>query len=376
MTRPMAMRVGDRVRFDGKAQTVAGLSGTLVRLADESGGTSVIHLPYLLAADGFEHLGERAAAPVLAPGLLSAVPEDLIEEAQWWEAHVVEIITGRPPDAEPGAGPRLGYDPALRSVAERERAKAVELAAQGRSVSVRTLKRKRQQYEARGLAGLVDRRGTRRCPPEGRSDPRVLEALSEAIGEATDQSTRTIEHLRWRTGQILAGKHGDGTVPMPSRATFYRLAGRAGAGRHVTGSAQTRRSLANRPGSPFSSVAALRPGEVMQIDSTPLDVLVLLDDGTPGRVELTAMIDLATRSICTAVLRPTTKSVDASLLLARTATPEPMRPGWADALRMARSVLPHRRLLELDQRLEHAAARPVIVPETIVCDQGSVFHLP
>jgi hypothetical protein len=40
---------------------------------------------------------------------------------------------------------------------------------------------------------------------------------------------------------------------------------------------------------------------------------------------------------------------------------------------MARSVLPHQRLLELDQRLAHAAARPVIVPETIVCDHGKAF---
>jgi hypothetical protein len=73
------------------------------------------------------------------------------------------------------------------------------------------------------------------------------------------------------------------------------------------------------------------------------------------------------------VLRPTTKSVDASLLLARTVTPEPMRPGWPQALAMSHSVLPHRRMLSLDQRLAHAAARPVIVPETIVCDQGEVF---
>jgi hypothetical protein len=98
--------------------------------------------------------------------------------------------------------------------------------------------------------------------------------------------------------------------------------------------------------------------------------MVMLDDGIPGRVELTGMIDLATRTITAAVLRPTTKSVDASLLLARTVTPEPMRPGWAEALSMARSVLPHARLLELDQRLQHAAARPVIVPETIVCEHG------
>ncbi|MFB7237901.1 hypothetical protein ACFCXK_24295 [Streptomyces sp. NPDC056269] len=40
---------------------------------------------------------------------------------------------------------------------------------------------------------------------------------------------------------------------------------------------------------------------------------------------------------------------------------------------MSRSVLPHRRLLTLDERLEHEAARPVIVPETIVCDHGKVF---
>jgi len=74
-----------------------------------------------------------------------------------------------------------------------------------------------------------------------------------------------------------------------------------------------------------------------------------------------------------AVLRPSTKAADASALLARSVTPEAMRPGWAEALRMSRSALPHRRLLSIDERLEHAAARPVIVPETIVCDHGSVF---
>ena len=85
------------------------------------------------------------------------------------------------------------------------------------------------------------------------------------------------------------------------------------------------------------------------------------------------MVDVATRTIAAAVLRPTTKAVDASLLLARTLTPEPMRPGWPDALRMARSVLPHQRLVAIDERLAHAAARPVIVPETIVCDHGMVY---
>ena len=40
---------------------------------------------------------------------------------------------------------------------------------------------------------------------------------------------------------------------------------------------------------------------------------------------------------------------------------------------MAHSALPYDRLLGIDERLGHAAARPVIVPDTIVIDHGSVF---
>jgi transposase InsO family protein len=102
-------------------------------------------------------------------------------------------------------------------------------------------------------------------------------------------------------------------------------------------------------------------------------VRVVHDDGTVDRVELTGLVDQATRTIAAAVLRPTTKAVDAALLLARALTPEPMRPGWADALRLTRSVLPHCSLTAIDERLEAAAARPVIVPETIVCDHGKAY---
>lgn len=37
------VRPGDRVRFDGKVHTVIGLSGVLVRLADEHGHSSAMH---------------------------------------------------------------------------------------------------------------------------------------------------------------------------------------------------------------------------------------------------------------------------------------------------------------------------------------------
>jgi transposase InsO family protein len=61
------------------------------------------------------------------------------------------------------------------------------------------------------------------------------------------------------------------------------------------------------------------------------------------------------------------------LLLAKMLVPEPMRPGWSAALRMSASRLPHARLVDVDTRLEQAAAKPVIVPDTIVIDHGKVF---
>ena len=304
---------------------------------------------------------------------LDGLPEAAVAEALWWERHIVEVLRGLPPDAPAGAVPRPEYDPGLVSLTRRERAKAAELTAAGRPVTASSVKWRRQRYEAGGLAAMADRRAARRTPPHGRADPRVVEAVRQAIGEATDASTRTASYVFWRAGQILEAEHGAGTVALPSRASLYRLFSSLSAGKHTTGSARTRRSLAARPDGPFSTLQPSAPGELMEIDSTPLDVLVRLDDGVEGRVELTAMIDVATRTITAAVLQPSAKAADASVLLARTVTPEPMRPGWAKALAMSASALPHRRLSDIDARMEAAAARPVIIPDTIVADHGKVF---
>ncbi|KUN02166.1 integrase [Streptomyces yokosukanensis] len=197
--------------------------------------------------------------------------------------------------------------------------------------------------------------------------------MRQAIAETADASSRTIGFIIWRTRQIVASREDGDGIEWPHERTLYRLFDKLAAGTHATGSATTRRSLRARPAGPFGEVPAIAPGELMQIDSSPLDVLVRLDDGIAEKVELTALVDIASRSITAAVLRPTTKAADASALVARSITPEMMRPGWPESLRMSRSVLPHRRLLALDERLEHAAARPVIVPETVVCDHGKVF---
>ena len=363
--------IGDRILAGGRPNVVIGIARTRVRMADEDGTVSTATVAELVTDPQFEF---PAAAPPreTRPGIgLEGLPDAVVKEASWWEAHIAEVVYGLRPDAPAGARPRREYDPERTSLTERERAKAAELSAAGRPVPASTVKHRRQRREARGLAGLVDRRSARRARPAGRADDRVVDALRQAIGEAEQASSRTTGFIIWRAKEILGEAGYDG--PVPSDQTFYRLFGTLSHGRHVTGSASTRRSLAGQPKGAFGSLAVAAPGEVVQIDSTPLDVLVLLDDGVPGRVEMTGMIDVATRVVPAAVLRPTTKSVDASVLLARALTPEPVRPGWPEALRMSRSALPYERLLAIDEHLEHAAGRPVIVPDTIVIDHGSVF---
>nr|WP_211244127.1 Mu transposase C-terminal domain-containing protein [Actinospica robiniae] len=304
---------------------------------------------------------------------LAEFPKPAADRARWWEAHILEVLRGLPPDAPDGAAPRPQFDPREHSLAQRERAKAAELSAAGHRVTASGIKQRRQRYQREGLIGLVDGRSAKQMPVYGRSDPVVVEAMRQAIAESADASSKTIGFTVWRARQILAERAGEEAMDVPTQRKLYRLFAKLAVGSHTTGSARTRRSVALRPPGPFGEAPAGAPGEVMQIDSTPLDVLVRLDDGIAEKVELTALVDIATRSITAAVLRPTTKAADASVLLARSVTPETMRPGWPEALRMSRSVLPHRRLLTLDERLEHAAARPVIVPETIVCDHGKAF---
>ncbi|ETZ43452.1 Mu transposase C-terminal domain-containing protein [Mycobacterium avium subsp. hominissuis] len=367
------IREGDEIRLSDGVFTVVTLSGSSARLTDAVGGQSVVPLSRLLGDPALELVsGSRPA--LCSEEALAGVPEAAAERARWWERHLIEVLTGRRVDSEAGSRPRPEFDPASRSLRQRELAKLAELRSAGHEISLYTLQRQRYAYERDGLLGVVDRRHIPRRAMFGRVDERLVAAVRQAIDDETDVSTGTVSRLQRRVTKSLVAQYGAQDAPaMPSQRTFYRLVKRLSEGRHTFGSARTRRSLSKQPDGPFGALTVARPGEVVEIDSTPLDVRVVLDDGTVDRVELTGMVDDATCSIPAAVLRPTTKAVDAALLLARALTPEPMRPEWSDALRMSRSVLPYRCLTGVDQRLADAAARPVIAPETVVCDHGKAY---
>jgi putative transposase len=363
------LRPGDRVRYDGADHQVVALAGTSVRLRADDGGELVVLLAYLMACPEFTVGDGESLAAVEPLGLLNGLSPKVLEEARGWERHLVEVETGLPPNPPPGATPRPGFDSAMTTMAERDRAKAAEL-----GVSLRTVQIRRARYARQGLWGLVDQRAVRLSEATGRADARLVAVVRAVVDAETDTSTGTRSRLIRRVVKKLEETAGPGVVPLPGKTTFYKVIDAVATGRHTFGSAVTRRQTSNRLQGVFSPSFAARPGEQVQIDSTPIDVLVLLDNGVPVRADLTIAVDVATRSVCAAVLRPVgTKAVDAALLLARMLVPEPMRPGWSAALRMSGSVLPHPRLLDIDARMELAAARPVIVPDTIVIDGGKVF---
>lgn len=127
------------------------------------------------------------------------------------------------------------------------------------------------------------------------------------------------------------------------------------------------------PVRPFTPTVALRPGELVQVDTTRLDVMAIGGDGRPVRPDLTIALDVATRSVMAAALREeSTRAVDAPLP-AEMAVPHPVRPGRPAQLPPAHAAVPYDRLLALDARPEQAAARPVVVPKTIVIDRGAIF---
>jgi hypothetical protein len=91
-------------------------------------------------------------------GLLEALPAEVRERALAWQRHMREVETGFP-DAVGQGRPREQFDPATRSLVQRERAKAEELTAAGWAASAATVRRMRARYPQRGPVGTGGRPG-------------------------------------------------------------------------------------------------------------------------------------------------------------------------------------------------------------------------
>jgi hypothetical protein len=363
------LRPGHRIALGSDLYTVVQINGTAVTLQDERGDLSAMMLGYLLAAPGFQALDAVPPRRVPQDGRLSTLDAAEQERIRWLEGHLIELETGRHPERPP----RAEYDPGLHGTEVREQAKLAEFEAASRPMTRRHLQRLRRAYREEGLIGLADQRKLRTVTPGSETDPRVVAVIEKILSEPRGRSTVARSVMFTEIQRRLDDEHGQGEVPLPSRRTLYRLLDDMDRGRRNFASESSRRVSINRPKRPFTPVTALRPGEDVPIDTNTLDIMCRYADGVIRRAELTMAIDVATRSILAGIIAPTTKAVDAAAVLARMLVPEPMRPGWSDSLHHAHSVIPHDRLLNIDERFVNAAAKPVIIPETINCDRGRVY---
>ncbi|MBT2493430.1 transposase [Streptomyces sp. ISL-96] len=316
--------------------------------------------------------------------------ESQLKSVRDWERHIREINEGIPPGAQADAVPRPGYDPDRFTLRQRYAAKAAELRALGwKKASAATIERRRRAYQARGINGLI--REMLPGSPWGRTDERVvhllLKEVKEGLAESDGHGSRLYERLEAAIRREYPNEYDSLSI---SPATFYRLLERLGIPvDSLRWPTQRRMDTANGATPPYTPTTALMLGEQVQIDTTGLDVLAVGDDGRPVQVELTAAIDVASRTIVGAMIVPrspgrgprgrrlggrATRSFDAVLMLAQALAPMPGRPGWSPRALAENSEMPYADLVACDPRVAGAAARPVIRPRMVVVDHGKIFN--
>ena len=305
--------------------------------------------------------------------LMTKVPDDELLRIVRLEQDILEYTVGvrSLEDLVEGTEPTPGYEP-TRKIGERENDKAAEL-----GLNPRTLNRLRNAYQKLGLWGLVDNRRLQPSDPT-RNIPREVVAMIREqylIREADgSQGPAVLPRIRRRVQGALDDVYGVGAFALPADSTLRDWISAISPRWLVERDLKTPRTQTADPETVFKTMKATRPGEVVFMDETPLDVKAYdPETGTIVDLSLVIILDLFSRSLIAWRLVTTANRADAVLMLADALTPMPLRTGWEDKLRFSALSLPFDRIVSLDDRLQDAAAKPVIWPERMIVDNGKIF---
>ena len=307
--RAALLGAGSSLRYDGHEWRVSKMDGGSVLLAG-TGATAgrwcridtldLIHDPSFRVAD--------RDCPEEARSVLSDLPADKLAGANDRRGLVLQAIHDTPEpflatDADPPGPGVSGQTRRVRRLAKEHK------------IAERTLRNWIKRYEEHGLYGLVDRRGQVARTAVMRNDARVVKATREILDEAEERSTVTQKELYRRVGQRLAARHDPGPQ-MPGRTMFAALLKELRGVAHDGLSAASKRSANSRP-TPIVRAGVTRAGQRVGIDSTPLNLFVIDEDGgEPYRPHLLIAVDDYTSMICNlAVVRGELTGLDITTLL-------------------------------------------------------------
>ena len=367
---------GDRVEIhddDRTPATVVMVRGSSITVQTDDG--ELIALP---VAEFFTKIGVDRTTNLFP---------HLTNNPEWARAmrlaeHIIEVEEGR----VPGKPQKPAYNPHITSITERVEAKVTELGkidensdhpdATFNKPKFITIQRWRRKYKEGGVGALVDQRKMRKSMEFGNQPEEVVAIVKEVLAERVDETTifKTTFHDEVRRRVKAWNRTNGTTITVPSEATVRRMTTYLGKGRYMFGNAKTRRSNHSSPFSDFVPSYALRPGDIVQIDSTKLDLMSKGETGDARRFELTVAVDVATRAVVGhRITEYSSNAIDIAQMIVKILTPEPFRDGWEDRLRFNYASIPHNRAMSLDDRFEAAAKIPVVFPDTIVIDNGKPY---
>lgn len=369
----MRLELGDELLWDGVRFELIALDARQVRLrAVEEGFVRVAFVADVIR-DPLIEWPQRThrRSSTSEEQLLARLTEAQRRDAEMWLPHLRQLDVHLAQGHRDSAATRAIVDEIVHRVGA--------LRPSGR-VDSRTVWRKLDAYRAQGVIGLVYK--SYRSPIGKRRDPQLLEIVSEVCRKANWESTGTIGRASDDIRYAIADAYGaNPPFEVPSDRTLRRIIDEVPRSNHLTRSAKTRMSLANRPQREFRQHESPRLGEHVQIDTNSFDAEIMLDDGKTtmrggvARPEMTILLEVSSRIPIAAVLRAGgTKSADLATVLARALTPYEHRPNGARETRELVSAAwadPHG--ITQEELDAFRVQMPFIFPETITTDNGRIY---
>lgn len=378
---------GAKIQYDGDVWTVTGLVGPVIHLRGPSSVGVWLSSEVVGAAD-FKVLVQ---ADGQRPGLATrqelgglAILDGLSPAQQRRTMDRVDAVLLVRDGRLPGRGP----DPEVADLAPEQR---VPVIAARYGVDERTIRDWRASFRDSGVGGLVDQRSQAKGRPVGVIDPRYRLAIETVLSRQVPKSPVSVQYLVEQVEAELDGLPEDKDNPLVRRSSRtvrrYLEELRRGRGAHL--SAKSQRSIANRPPGAWGRVFASRLGELVLIDSTPLDCFAM--DPVTGlwqAVHLTIALDLCTRSLLAWRFTPgAPNAADATMLLRDVVTPKRVGENWPVEGRWRYAGVPVTivaGLSESDPVIPVDGQRddpddamflgvPCVVPDAVIIDHGKIF---